>query len=105
MNWLTPNAPHVDSSLPPKTHKFSIQTSDAEYDCSGCIQCVEGKQQYNDAIEMNNNLQSACHVQIASPKRSTASKQTVHVNLKTFVTQQLGNRNETHAIRLYNEKS
>ena len=89
--------------LTPRIYKFAIQISDTEYDCLGCIQCIEGKQQYDIAIKRNNNLQHMYDTQQSSPKSNLVSNESVHVNLQTFVTQQLGKKNALDIIRLYNK--
>ena len=40
--------------------------------------------------------------QLTSPKSNSVSNQSVHVNLQTFVTQQLGKKNALDTIILYN---
>ena len=56
--------PECGFVLTTKIYKKAIEVSYTdyddvtEYDCTACIQCMEGEQQYNNQLERNNNLRN-----------------------------------------------
>ena len=96
--------PECGFVLTTKIYKKAIEVSYTdyvtEYDCTACIQCMEGEQQYNNQLERNNNLRNMYNKQQELPT-SNATSQTVHVDLETFLTEQLGTQYASHIMSLY----
>ena len=79
-----------------RVYKKAIKISHTTYDISSCIQCTEGEQQYRNAIQKNNTLQSIYNNQSLSPTTCIDTEMEIRVDVAGFVKQQLGN----HASRL-----
>jgi len=92
--------------LTTKIYEKAIQVSytdyddTTEYDCSACIQCMEGDKQYNNQLERNKNLQNMYNKQQQLPANNVPS-QIVHVDMETFVTEQLGIQYVCDIMSLY----
>ena len=98
--------PECGFVLTTKIYKKAIEVSYTdyddvtEYDCTACIQCMEGEQQYKNQLERNNNLRNMYNKQQELPT-SNVTSQTVHVDLETFLTEQLGTQDASHIMSLY----